>query len=156
MVLPKSILVIALLLGVSLGVFTGIQEREQINKSISAELNGQPIQLEIADSGPEQYQGLSDRSDICTQCGMLFVYPEERPLAFVMRRMQFPLDIVWIKEGRVIGVSYNLPPEQTEPYTLYNSPEPADTVLELKAGGAQVYNLETNSAFNLSVYDKTK
>lgn len=157
MALPSSVLIVALILGISLGVLTALQGKEsQAKKSTTFFLNGKPIQLEIADSPHKQYQGLSDRDNFCDHCGMLFPYTSPRPLTFVMRRMRFPLDIVWIKDHVVIGVSYNLPPEQHEPYTLYPSPAPADTVLELQAGGATLYNLKAGQPFNLSDYEKGK
>lgn len=155
MALPNSVLITALILGVSLGVLTAVQEKEsQAKKSTTFFLNGKPIQLEIADSPREQYQGLSHRNTLCDYCGMLFPYTSPQPLSFVMRQMRFPLDIVWVKNQTVIGVSYNLPPEQHEPYTLYPSPGSADTVLELQAGGASLYNLEIDEPFILSGYEK--
>lgn len=157
MTLPKSILIIALILGISLGVLTAMQNKKSVEqKVVFGQLNGKPIQLEVADSAAEQYQGLSDRETLCDNCGMIFLYPDPRPLTFVMRRMNFPLDIVWIREGEIIGINYNLAPEHTDPYVPYSSPDEADTVLELKAGGARMYNLEKGQLFNITAYDKTK
>ena len=49
-----------------------------------------------------------------------------------MAGMRFPLDFVWIREGRAIGVTAAVMPEvmSVEP------PEPVDMVLEINAGVA--------------------
>lgn len=117
--------------------------------SRSAVLNGQPINLLLAQTHTEQYQGLSDRSRICDACGMLFTFSESQPRTFVMRRMKFPLDIVWVREGKVVGVSADLPPQEIEPYIPYSSGEAADTVLEVPAGSAERYGLRPGENFNL-------
>lgn len=113
-------------------------------------LHNQEIYLEIAKTPAEHYQGLSDRESLCEQCGMLFVFKSAAAKTFVMRRMKFPLDIVWINQGIVIGISKNLPPENTEPYTAYPSPDVVDQVLEINAGQADEYNLEVDKKINFS------
>ena len=104
-------------------------------------LNGRPIALLYARTPSEQFQGLSDRERICDSCGMLFAFPDKQPRTFVMRRMKFPLDIIWINDGRIVGMNLNLWPESAEPYTPYMSPEPVDSVLEMPAGSAEAYGL---------------
>lgn len=111
-------------------------------------LHNQEIHLEIAKTPVEHYQGLSDRQTLCNQCGMLFVFKSAESKTFVMRRMKFPLDIVWINQGTVVGISKNLSPESAKPYTPYPSPGVVDQVLELNAGQADVYNLEVGKKIN--------
>lgn len=106
-------------------------------------LKERSLTLEIATTDAEQYQGLSDRQSICPSCGMLFVFNDSAERTFVMRRMHFPLDIVWINDGVIEKIDYNLSPEMNEPYTLYRSGKPVNRVLELPAGGAQSYNLQS-------------
>ncbi len=112
-------------------------------------LNGLPIKLEIASSPVKQYQGLSDRVELCSECGMIFPYQTAEVRTFVMRRMNFPLDIVWINNNKVVGISENLSPEQTGPYKPYASLVPVDTVLEINAGQAKKYNLRIGENFEL-------
>lgn len=114
-------------------------------------LNNKLIHLEIAQSPEEQYQGLSDRPSLCSECGMLFVSAKSSPQTFVMRRMNFPLDIIWINQGVIMGISKDLSPEHIEPYTPYNSPTPVNWVLELNAGRAQDYNLQVGQKLHLTI-----
>lgn len=51
-----------------------------------------------------------------------------------MRLMHFPLDIIWITDGKIVKIDKNLPPEGTEPKEHYSSGQPVNYVLELNAG----------------------
>ena len=112
-------------------------------------LNGQPIAIEVADTPESRYQGLSDRASLCSRCGMLFLFPASAQQTFVMRRMHFPLDIVWMNKNIIVRIDSKLPPENTEPYTLYPSPGEVDSVLELNAGAAETYGLLVGQKISL-------
>jgi len=56
----------------------------------------------VADTDSERYTGLSDTASMGTDEGMLFVFPEAGEYRFVMRRMDFPLDIVFVAENGTI------------------------------------------------------
>ena len=71
---------------------------------------------------------------------MLFSFPNSAPRRFVMRNMEFPLDIIFINEGKIIKISANLPPERETPAVSYPSGGPADRVLEVNAGVAAENN----------------
>lgn len=114
----------------------------------TVEINKVVYQVEVADNDVARMQGLSGRSSLGKNKGMYFVFPYAETLSFWMKDMQFPLDIVWIKDQVVIGVSRNIPPPAPET-TLqdlihYVSPQPADSVLELNA----------NAASNIQIGDK--
>jgi len=142
------IILVCCVLGSLLAFFSFFQEGSLEKRNLS--LNNQEIHLEIAQTPAEHYQGLSDRESLCQQCGMLFVFDGAETKSFVMRRMKFPLDIIWINQGTVTGISKNLPPENTEPFTPYPSPGVVDQVLELNAGQADIYNLEVGKKINFS------
>ncbi len=133
-----ALVVVAIVAGVYITVYPSRQS--------AATLNGKALSLEIADTDQERYQGLSDRERICANCGMLFVFNDSRERNFVMRRMKFPLDIIWINRGVIEKIDANLSPESQEPYTLYSSGKPVNRVLELNAGAAQTYGLTVGQA----------
>ncbi len=143
-----TIVIIGTVLG---GMLAFLSSLQKINSNLhNFSLNNKEINLEIAKTPAAQYQGLSDRVSLCQQCGMLFIFATPEPKIFVMRRMQFPLDIVWIYQNTVVGISKNLPPEHSEPYTPYQSPEKVNWVLELNAGAADFYNLEIGKKINFN------
>lgn len=100
-----------------------------------------PLRVEIARTPAEHYQGLSDRPSLCPDCGMLFLFPASQPRNFVMRRMNFPLDMVWLNDGVIVSIDRKLAPEAAEPYTPYGPGQPINAVLEMNAGAAERYNL---------------
>jgi uncharacterized membrane protein (UPF0127 family) len=98
------------------------------------EINGVKIFVEIADEPGEQIQGLSDRENLCADCGLLFIFPEKKVRNFWMKNMHFPIDIIWISDNKILNISHNLPPEGEHPANTYSSAEPVDYVLEVNAG----------------------
>ncbi len=95
------------------------------------------LSVMVADTPEATYQGLSDRASLDPYEGMVFIFPAPAERTFVMRRMMFPLDIIWVKDGKITGVSANLPPEpNTAEAALkrYYSPGSVDMVLEVPSG----------------------
>ncbi len=104
-------------------------------------IGDKPITVMVADEIGMQWQGLSDRNSLGADNGMLFVFPNFQKRTFVMRRMHFPLDIIWISNGRVVGIDKRLEPEGEKPTKLYSSPEPVDKVLEVNGGFADAFGI---------------
>ena len=67
---------------------------------------------------------------------MLFVYNEPRVLTMWMKGMRFDIDIVWVREGRIVDMAWRVPHEVEEPLPIYRPRETADMVLEVPAGYA--------------------
>lgn len=91
------------------------------------------VTAELARSMVEQTRGLSGRAGLQPGHGMLFVYTEAHPIGIWMKDMRFPLDILWIRDGRIVHIEANAPP------LLPNGPERVYTatghlVLEVPAG----------------------
>ncbi len=112
--------------------------QENLNVSRPMAIIGEAkIKLEIADTPSKRYQGLSRRASLCPDCGLLFVWPRPAKRAFVMREMNFPLDIIWIAGGKIIKIDANLPPEGKRPQKIYASGQAVDYVLEVNGGFCQ-------------------
>jgi uncharacterized membrane protein (UPF0127 family) len=92
--------------------------------------------IEVADDQSERSAGLMFRETMEDDHGMLFVFPETRPVGFWMKNTPMPLDLVFIGEdGKVLDV---LPGEPFSEALI--SPGPAVRiryVLELKRGIAE-------------------
>ena len=74
---------------------------------------------------------------------MIFIFSDSAKRNFVMREMRYPLDMIWVNNNKVIGVSENLQPEQA-PYTVYSSPSAANMVIEVPAGYVQKNKITIN------------
>ncbi len=107
------------------------------------------LDVAIAATAAEKAQGLSGCSELPKNAGMLFPYDAPKQAAFWMKNMLMPLDIIWIRDGKVVGLEANVPvprpnaPEKNLPQ--YHSPGPVDHVLEIKAGGAAEYEIKAGS-----------
>ncbi len=96
------------------------------------------VAVEIAKSVAEKERGLSDRPSLCSDCGLLFLFDQPGIYAFWMRKMRFDIDILWIKDNRVMDITSSAKkPSQEDfeaPKTIYRSQVAVDKVLEVNAG----------------------
>ncbi|MGH2978481.1 MAG: DUF192 domain-containing protein, partial [Solirubrobacterales bacterium] len=67
------------------------------------------VRAEIAADEAAQQRGLSGRERLAADGGMLFLLADDSP-SFWMQGMRFPIDIVWIRNGRVVDVTADVPP----------------------------------------------
>lgn len=107
----------------------------------TATIRQQAVQIELARTPAEQALGLGQRDELAWGDGMLFPYERAGFISFWMKGMRFPIDIVWIREHRIVGIAHRVPPPETPdaaPATA-RSPEMIDMVLEVPAGYAQAH-----------------
>ena len=89
----------------------------------------------LADTPQRQAQGLMFVRALPDLRGMLFAYPQPKPLSMWMKNTYIPLDMVFIDgHGRIQQIV-----EQTTPHSLdiIRSNEPAIAVLEIAGGEAK-------------------
>jgi uncharacterized protein len=93
------------------------------------------VTVELARSLEEKVRGLSGRPGLKPGTGMLFVYDRPQPIGIWMKDMRFSLDILWIREGRVVHIERNAPPlTAVGPERVYTAT--GEMVLEVPAGFA--------------------
>jgi uncharacterized protein len=91
------------------------------------------LTVELARTPDEKVRGLSGRPGLKPGHGMLFVFDRPQPISIWMKDMRFSLDIVWIREGRIVHIEKQAPPlPPTGPERIYTAT--ADLVLEVPAG----------------------
>jgi uncharacterized protein len=112
------------------------------------------VQVEVADTPQELSDGLSRRPPLDPDRGMLFELPGTSRQPFWMKDMRFPIDIVWIANGRVVDISPRLP--TPKPGTadsnlpLYRPRQPVDSALEVSAGWARENGVGAGDAVEVS------
>lgn len=105
----------------------------QISSSI--EIGERRIEIEIADTDEERKQGLSQRTHLEENQGLLFIFEKPDYYGFWMKEMLFPIDIIWIDENRrVVDIMREIRPE-TFPHVFYPK-LPVLYVLELQNKGS--------------------
>jgi uncharacterized membrane protein (UPF0127 family) len=98
----------------------------------------------LANNPYEWRRGLSGKTtETMDALGMLFVFPRERERSFWMNGMNFDLDIIWIKDGKIMKIDRNVPAPKDgeEPKVVNSAPFEVNRVLELPAGGADYLKL---------------
>ena len=105
----------------------------------TVEIDGKALNVNLAVSEEEKITGLSGTESLAGNWGKLFVYQKPLTPSFWMRGMNFPIDIIWIDNGRVIETDRNLPPDNGE--ATYTPDSPVDAVLETPAGWVDEKNI---------------
>ncbi len=136
--------------------FMELQDRERIqiffNTNSEVQLGQEALLVEVVNTPASTTQGLSGRTDIGAD-GMLFVFPQKQVRYFWMKDMRFDIDIVWISDNKVVGITPSVPKpvDQTPDNRLetYSSQQEIDMVLELKAQDAKKYDINPGDAVQL-------
>lgn len=118
-------------------------------------IGGTTFSVELATTMVQQAKGLSGRTGLGENDGMLFLFGSSTVQNFWMKGMNFPLDMIWIgsttstgsgqatltaggQTGKVLGFAQNVPAPapgtQLWQLPIYSSPDGVDTVLEVAAG----------------------
>jgi hypothetical protein len=140
-------LVIILVIAVSYGTLRTdpvYQKSEKVSTDNTAKKStvtigtDEPINVEIADTPQKRSKGLAGREHLSDGEGMLFPFTDPNHTAiFWMKGMLIPIDMIWIKNGTIIQIDRNVPPEPDMSdfqLTLYSPSTPVDYVLEVRGG----------------------
>ena len=92
------------------------------------------VQVEVANTPGRMSQGLSGRASLAKGRGMIFPYARADRHGFWMYDMHFDIDIVWIRDGRIVDVTSRAPHDPPGELPVYRPGVPADLVLEVPAG----------------------
>jgi len=150
--MPRELkmIILFILLMIVIGIFFWREQSRLSNKNNTLSINGQSVDIQLADTEKLRYQGLSGQKKICEFCGMLFIFPEKKVENIVMRNMNFPLDIIYIDENKIIKIDANLLPEGENPNTIYSSEFPVDYILEVNSGFTDKYNINIGDEINFN------
>lgn len=99
------------------------------------------IEVELADTASKRYKGLSNRSSLAQDQGLFFIFENPNFYAFTMRKMNFPIDLIWIAADQtIIQIDSNILPDS---YPRDFKPAfPAKYVLEVNSGWALKNNIK--------------
>jgi hypothetical protein len=109
-------------------------------------INGIEHVVELAKTDQSKWQGLSDRPSLAPGAGMLFIWDDEAPRRFSMRRMHFNIDILFLdKSGVLVNMCTDVAPWDGDTGPYYFSEGPSMYVLEIAAGASRELGLEVGS-----------
>lgn len=123
-----------------------------IGKSAKAVIKNQTFNLTVAKTDKQKEIGLSDKKSLAKNSGMLFPYGQKEVPTFWMRGMQFPIDIIFVSDGKIVTLYKNVkPPTPDESLLLYKPNQPIDNVIEINSGLSDKYGFKEGDAVKITL-----
>ena len=152
---PRAVAVLAVLaavlvlgagavVGLDAGLLSGgSYERTTVTLSDANGSRLATVDARVADTHTKRYTGLSDTRSLDYGEGMLFVHSRETTHAYVMRDMNFPLDIVFVAANGTVTTIHHAPvPSETNGDELTRYRGDGKYVLEVPRGYAERVGLD--------------
>ena len=95
-------------------------------------IKGHTLAVELATTPKARVCGLSNRVKLPENHGMLFIFPDLRPISFWMKDTKIFLSIAFLDDSGQIFSIQDMTPMQTD--RAYDSPRPASYALEVNQG----------------------
>lgn len=143
--LSKRILsVVVLSIAVVVLLFWFIQPEPIAPNQVRVTLGGKTVVADVVDTEPLREKGLSGRTALSDEEGMLFVFPSDGTYAFWMKDMLIPIDMIWLaSDKRAVYIAANASP-QSYPNSFVPDTQ-ARYVLEVPAGWTERYRISVGS-----------
>jgi hypothetical protein len=111
---------------------------------------GREIPVDVVDTPASRERGLSGRSSLAPDTGMLFVWDQAVPVKFWMPDMNFAIDIIFARAGKVTAIFADAQPcPSRDDCPTFGPDEPSDNVLEVPAGSAGRWGLKVGDPIAL-------
>lgn len=139
----KTILVLAV---VAIGIVAAIQLVPSKASNLCPPLSSTQVIIDeqhtwsvgVAQTPEERQRGFMRCPAIPPRHGLWFVFDEPVVANFWMKDTLVPLDLLWIADGKIVGIERGLMPAGTvEPIPIYEAPQAITAVLEVPAGEAE-------------------
>ena len=112
-------------------------------------INNLYFKVEVASTPKQREIGLSNRTHLDKNSGMLFVFEKEGRYPFWMKDTYIPLDMIWIdKNGLIVDIAHMRMPEEGE--RSYTPIDKALYVLEIYGGTSKKNNIKIGNTVTIS------
>lgn len=150
----KLLLIVFILILISLGYFGYLFFVKPCitDNSAIVQIGKVRYQVEIADDYLEIIKGLSGRPFLNQDRGMLFIFNKKDYHIFGMKGMQFPIDIIWVEDDKIVDMTENVPVPPDSNYLIQYKPKmPVNKVLEVNAGETKRNNISLGQKISISL-----
>ncbi len=105
------------------------------------------VRVEVATTEKEIQRGLMFRTALAQDAGMIFLFRPNRPVAFWMYNCFISLDMIFVKNGRIVKICENVPPcKSKDPHECPTYPDgqmiDVSEVVEVCSGYAKAHGLK--------------
>lgn len=111
------------------------------HKTATVTIGNKRYSVELALTDSERQKGLSNRTSLGIDKGMLFVFPDANIWSFWMKDTLIPLDIIWLNDNIIVEMT-TLSKETSDNIPRYTPKNKANRVLELNAGEISENNFQ--------------
>ncbi len=115
---------------------------DSLTPSSKVVINNHTFHVTVAKTSEEQQRGLSGLNSLPSDQGMLFLFDKPDYYSFWMKNMKFPIDIIFIKDDKVVSIVENAKPQSDTNPPIYQPEAPINRVLEINAGLSKKYNIK--------------
>lgn len=112
------------------------------------------FELEVARTPQQQAIGLMGRTSLADNRGMLFLFSSPQPIKFWMKNTLIPLDMIFLRDGKVQAIAANVPPCKTATCPTYGPDTESDRVIELRGGTAKEIGLKVGDRIGIEFLDR--
>lgn len=144
--------------------FSEWQNKSQIDRAVKdlkedrflkgwVEINGFILNIDIALTDKQKQDGLSIKSSMKENEGMLFIFDKPTYQSFWMKGMNFPIDIIWLNENlSIVHIEKSLEPCETLfACQSYRPTSESLYVLETISGFSEKYGLKIGNKINIKI-----
>src|SRR3989344_1171887 len=151
---PVAVLITAVFALTAGALFALPIERTQY---VKVEINNVPVLAQVASTPQQKAKGLGGRKTLPQFGGMLVAFEKPSFIGIWMKQMKFPIDILWIANGRVVDMEENVPSPgpraSIDSLPIYKPDVPAEFVLEVGAGFARTYGIRIGDEAKIAMRD---
>ncbi len=135
---------------------TSVTQSEQLDSQNNSQnynvkqfkIGGKILKVEIASTSVQREKGLSGKTSLKEDEGMLFVFDNQGVYYFWMKDMFLPIDIIWFSpEWKIIYIQKNATPDSYP--KVFGPSVNSKYVLETISGFAEKNNLKTGDTAEL-------
>lgn len=105
-------------------------------------IQGHEFLVDVAVTNAEKEKGLGYRKSLGENNGMIFPYDHYEQYTFWMKGMNFPIDIIWIRDNSIVDISKNVPVSTNGYLPTYAPSMPVNKILEVNAGISDKYGIK--------------
>jgi uncharacterized membrane protein (UPF0127 family) len=124
-------------------------------RQVRSEIGNKTYKLWVANDYRKRFRGLSNLDKMDSDIGMLFILPEASNHEFAMVEMNFPLDFIWLRGNKVVGLIENASPlaknrTKLKPTEVLRINKHSDRVIELNAGEIRKNKIKIGDPVNFN------
>ena len=120
-------------------------ETAQADERYKLSIGTHVISTELATTDSSREHGLMHRRKLCTNCGMLFIFPVEDRWAFWSKNTPLALSVAFIDNNGVIISISDMSPDSLD---IYTSPQNVAYALEMPRGWFSQHKIKNGERFS--------